>query len=721
MVEIVVVGQTLETDESTKIKYTSQISDIFDIAKVKASHTDSFSIPKTPNNVHIFQGLGLVGSTSSIPYDKIPATIKENGFDVVRNGWLNIKETTDRYQINIIDGAIDFYKDIENINIGDLDLSEINHTKTLESVIESFSNEFYRYIIGDYNGKNLVGEETPAINIDYQVPSARYKYLVEKIFQSFGWSYEGSIFSNEDYLDSWVTFPKETFSEEDQPKIVAELRKYSAIDNNPVNVVANTWAFPALKDWDSSTIYEGDLLDNWSFVAPETNQYQIRVSAKGWFRTKKKYSWAPNTWVSSNKQFFMNTIVNGQTLQQPLNVYTIEDEYFTTYVGNLQEGDIVTFEITGTTSPFNSETPESLNLTFFNVDISRNENPNISFTDEFKHFKITDFFNDFLRRFALTMVVDTDERKLNFYTLQERLDKTKAIDWSDKFVRRTKEIYVTGSYAQNNYFRQKYNGENQEFSDGVLIINNKNLPNDKTIYTSPFYSRTETFSDFLEANLVYPIWEREPKEVEGVVQVSYKSLSGRWYVIKSKENQNTVTFVSELSGASETVSGFPELYGKNTHYSELTPIYYDGYQSLLNSCKIHEMEFVLTELDRMNFDFIKPIYVEAESCFYLVNKITFEKDKPSKVEAIKINYSNVGGGNTHTHTLSFNDGCFSITNFIYGEMYHQFSYNGGDSWQTGSVPIPSSPSCGYTTSQPVLFRLVDRQGNIISNTIQINP
>ncbi len=112
MVELVVNGETIELDDLTRIKYTAQISDIFDIAKVKSSCTNSFTAPKTSNNVRILKGLGLTGSTSNTPYEKVPVTVKENGFDVIVNGWLNIKETTDRYVLAVIDGAIDFYKDI---------------------------------------------------------------------------------------------------------------------------------------------------------------------------------------------------------------------------------------------------------------------------------------------------------------------------------------------------------------------------------------------------------------------------------------------------------------------------------------------------------------------------------------------------------------------------------------------------------------------------------
>lgn len=714
MVEILVDGQALELDDLTKIKYTAQISDIFDIAKVKASHTNSFSVPKTYNNVRIFQGLGLMGSESNIPYEKIPATIKENGFDVVRNGWLNVVETSDKYKINIIDGAIDFFKEIENINIGDLDLSEINHTKTLESVINSFTNEYYRYIIGDYNGKNLAGEDFQDFNIDYQVPSARYKYLIEKIFQSFGWSFDGSIFSNEDYLNYWVTFPKATFSEDTEPTLIAKLNKGDFIDTSPILKSPNTYKFVGVESWDSSNIDEGSLINNWKFVAPEANQYFINIKSRGYFRRK-----ASNINLILNVPFQISVLKNGELLGQPLNVFNTDDFYHTTYFGMLQSGDVIDFEYTGNATLSLGQTPISLNLQFTEVNISRSPNANISFTDEFKDFKITDFFNDFLRRFGLTMVADNDSRTLHFYTLQERLNRSNTIDWSRKFVRRTKEVYVTGSYAQNNYFKQKYNSENQDFSDGVLVINNKNLPNEKTIYTSPFYSRTNIISDFLASNFTYPIWEKEPKENDGQVEISYKGLSGRWYMIKDKPIVNTIKLTSELTGSSEIVNEYPVLDGHNTHYSDLTPIYYNGYQTLLNSYKIHEMEFVITELDRINLDFTKPIYVEAEGSYYLLNKVTFETDKPSKVEAIKINFD-IETTN-YENILSYSDGCFNITNFEPGKFFFQFSYDDGANWAIGSIAIMENPSCGFSTLNPVLFRLVDGTGSVVSNTIQINP
>lgn len=643
MVELIVNGETLELDHNTNIKYTKQISDIFDIAKLKASHTNSFSVPKTPNNTQIFQGLGLVGSTSQIPYQKVPISLKEDGFDVVRNGWLDIKETTDVYKLNVIDGAIDFFKDIENVNIGDLDLSEIDHNKTLQSVIDSFINDNYRYIIGDYNGKTLVNG---AVNTDYLVPSARYKYLLEKIFTSFGWTWSGSIFSNNDYLDSWVTYPKSTLDEDDEPLLIAAMNKGQFTDSNPVSVGGSNsiWRFDNITSWDSSNVDEGVLLDNWRFEVPEDNTYYISVKSRGSFRIKR---WgilggATGGYSEINVPFQIIVKKNGQQIGV-LNVFNANPEYVSTFNGILIQGDIIDFDFIGYVANYsiNPEIPISLSIQFTEVNISRNQNPDVSFSEQFKNFKITDFFNDFIRRFGLTMIPDNDNRHLSFYTLSERLNTANSVDWSEKYVRRTSEGYLYGSYAQNNYYRHKYNGENEDFNDGILEINNKNLQSEKTLVTSPFYSRTNDITVLFDniSTFVYPVWSREPKETENGLEIDYKSLSGRFYVIKDKQPPShiTINLISELSGQDTWVSNPPIIDSSFTHYGDLTPKYYDKYYQLLNNCKIHKIEVALSVFDIINLDFTKPVYIQAEASYYLINKVDFESGKISTVEVVKIN------------------------------------------------------------------------------------
>lgn len=80
MVELIINGNQIELPKGTTIKYSKQISDIFDIAKVSCSFTSSFSFDKTPVNTQAMQQLGINGDSSAIPYQKKHITIKSKWF-----------------------------------------------------------------------------------------------------------------------------------------------------------------------------------------------------------------------------------------------------------------------------------------------------------------------------------------------------------------------------------------------------------------------------------------------------------------------------------------------------------------------------------------------------------------------------------------------------------------------------------------------------------------
>jgi hypothetical protein len=66
--------------------------------------------PKSPMNTQTLQGLGLVGSGSLTPYQKTYVNLLDNGFPVVLNGLLNVRETGNDYGIYIQEGFVDFLR-----------------------------------------------------------------------------------------------------------------------------------------------------------------------------------------------------------------------------------------------------------------------------------------------------------------------------------------------------------------------------------------------------------------------------------------------------------------------------------------------------------------------------------------------------------------------------------------------------------------------------------
>jgi len=618
----------LELPADTKIKYTKQISDIFNIAKVNASYTNAFNVPKTPENTAILDCLGLVGSTSKIPYQKTPVTVRENGIDLIKNGWLEVKETSDFYKINIIDGAIDFFKQIENSYLSDVDLSKIDHVKNPLTIRNSHSNPFYRYILADYGGRKHT--DFNHFYADYLVPSARYKHLIEQIARHFGWTFWGSVFSNSDYLNSWITYPKAIEEPTDDFQNVGFFKK------NPTNFYVGQ-SF-TIESWDVKSIATIDSKkflseQNGKITVKETNSYRIKVEAKGlaYYKDGQTY------YFSVHQNFDVNhPLVVGNSGNQK------------TYEGILNVNKIIEFVVSAPPyypygAGYYMEMLDYINISYLQVTIYKNKSATVSFTEEFKNIRITDFFNDFLRRFALTPVFDNDNRSVTFYTLAERLNRNNAVDWSDKFIRRDKETYLYGSYGQRNYFRHKYNSENQSFSDGILQVDNQNLPSEKTLFQSVFYSFENRYVTILgRVTPVYPIWETEISEKDnGQIEFSYKSLNGRFYFVQTQKGtfSGLIAIVSEKNPQNASGLSGPQasvVSPVNTTYKELIGKNYGGYKNLLNGCKVHSFTMALSIADVVNLDFTKPIYIKQEASYYLLNKVEYQNGGRAKVEAVRM-------------------------------------------------------------------------------------
>ncbi len=162
IVELWYEGKMLDLYEGTDISHTLQINDVAEVKDRQASYTNSFKIPKTPNNVKILGGLGLPSSNSIAPYIKPNALLKIEGFDFLTQAWLQAKSTDDEYDIAIYSGIIEFFKKFDNKTIGGEPklvslISEINHNKNLSTVIATQNDDTlkYQYLFADFNGEHI--------------------------------------------------------------------------------------------------------------------------------------------------------------------------------------------------------------------------------------------------------------------------------------------------------------------------------------------------------------------------------------------------------------------------------------------------------------------------------------------------------------------------------------------------------------------------------------
>lgn len=633
MVELTADGKRIDLPSDAKIKYTKRIGDIFDIASVVSSYTNSFKGLKTPNNTANFEGLGLVGDSSSIPYRKISANLSSDGASVIPAGWLSIKKTGDDYDLSIIDGMIDFFKAIENKTLGkDLDLSDFAHEKNLETVINSFTNDFYRYLVADYNGKTktISGSDT-VINVDYLVPCFSVMKLLDVVMYTFGYTY--STANLQDLSGLYITYPKDPASTSSiEP--VAELSKGLYVSSNK-SIEGSRYVSNSFMPWTTTNVVEGTMSGN-NYVAPESGIYQIDFDIQGYLFAGGGLF--PNSYYAIS----LSININGTETFLFTGSDDTEEPASGSITRTLNEGDVVSFKIIRLGLLYQSI------ITFHHhhtdIVISKTNQGVIDFTDAFADYSIKDFFKELVWFTGTTPVIEGNN--IRFLTIKDRISLEGSQDLSDSFVARKSEEYLPDGYAQKNTFRHKYQDENRKDQDGYIEVNNANIPDEKVVAASKIYAPEMTFETFESQESLnfrtrkFRIWDTEAKEnSEGETEITYKGLTGRFFFIREKASPSgNWKFGSDLVTDTGTVSGtIPTGDNFRTTYSQIVPEKYAEMTQLLNNFRKMDFELALSVQQFLKIDITKCVYFAKEAAYFLINQITFQEGGLSQMEAIKIN------------------------------------------------------------------------------------
>jgi hypothetical protein len=544
---------------------------------------------------------------------------------MVYKGWAVIQSTDKEYKINIYDGNIDLYKAIENKSLGDLDLSEIDHTKNLTSVVNTFTaNLNYKYLVADYNGEMVYN--TNRINIDYLVPSAKVSYLWNKIFDTYGFTYSGSVFNTVDFTNLWLSYPKVTANNE---------APIPLFEGSSGSIGTTIDIFP-VKFNQSIVIDNIQDVNKQQFIIETTGTYNIDLT--GTASVFYRYTAAGTSITIGTQSFnYINVYKNGIIIGN--NTIGSFD-----YIFNI--GDVITVNYPPPSLFQGSNVSQRIYSGNLNLKIKKYNADVISFSNELKDFSIKDFITEILNRFGLTPFKDKYENHYRFLTLQELLQNNTVIDWSreqNKFVEKISEKYIFGSYAQENNFTYKYNDSESDYYNSEILIDNLNLADNKVVVNSRVYApekeRTTLIHD-LQTN-VYKVWDKEIKEGGSI---TYKGLSKRYYLMREASHTFTATtqIGSKVLGTHQAITTVPVESFYNLRMEDVVRNYYDTIGAILNYSKIIEATIYLNEKNISDMDFSKLYWIKQLSSYFLLNKVNnFTNKGITKVELIKVDYTPV--------------------------------------------------------------------------------
>ena len=642
MVQIQYLGSFLDIKENEKVTYTIQVQDLADVSSVASSVTTSFKLPKTKNNYEALKSLSLPSDTSNFPYLKNVCKLYNFGTTLIDNGWLKINNSDEEsFNVNIENGIIDFFKDIEGKTIGnDLDLSDTNHNKDLITVINSFERNDYTYIIADYNGLNTyLKGGVNYINVDYLVPSLNSKYIWDKIFNSIGYTYSGSVFNSELFTNLWVTYPKAPPTEADDEQLPNPVLRLSTNKTGNIEYVGDQTYRILEFNLENVTTNDNDFLNN-KLIVKHTGTYNLKSIIYGYADYRITNNWGGE--IGSEESILLPALRINGVIKLFSNDYTL----------NLKQGDIVEFLCTwhGLSSSNRIFILKGIVFLSYDFKLTQISQQVVDFASEFLDVSLSEFIKEIMMRFALTPFIDVESKHIKFLTLSERINTNNVKDWTDKFVRRTDENYIYKGYAQRNWLKHKYNDENATFNNGFLSVSNQTLQPQKDLYSSKFYSFNNEITSFYDSDFTnnsFPIWNREINETINndttpptkTYDVNYKGLSNRFYFIRRNILPKTINIGSQLLRIEETANNVAIVDTKNLSYSDAVNNYKD-FVKVLNDTRIHEIELFLNINDLLDLDLESLYYFSQENQYYILNRITIDlTNNINKAEFIRVKYN----------------------------------------------------------------------------------
>jgi hypothetical protein len=696
----------LDLPKNFVIARTKQVNDIGRLDNRQANFSQKVKLPKTKKNKLAFNNLGDGASVSTIPYERNGIFLyNHTGECEIFNGWGVVENTNKYYNLTIYDGAIDFYKAIDNKVLTDIGVSDLNHTKNTASVVASWSaSSPYRYIVADYNGKVFFFDSgNQILNIDYLVPCVNVKWLWDRVFSFFGFTYTGAVFQIEEFTNLWMTFPKGVNNSAIAPQLIYQNTNFSSAPDRELDGSIYRYY---LNHINPSPTLGTFLAGNNTYLVDQDGTYRFEMIGS----ITVDIEIAPGL-ISANQPANVLLRINTAPGQNPNGDLS------------LQQGQTVRWF--ASYPLFNNDTISSINFSNdFEIKIYKLDGEIIDFENALIDFKVKDFLNEILWRFNLTPFKDKYTNNIDFLTLGQRLQNTNYYDWSDRYTGQVNEKYIYSNYGQQNNLKYKYNDQESDFNDGKLLINNVNLPDNVDVIKSNIYSPNKEKNEIYDSLYnVYPLWQKEANEGTSNINIKYKSLDKRYYFLRSEDITQSGFIGSESLTESQSFTGYPRERYTRLPFQDIVQDYYMQMYGILNETKLIEANIRLDDNLVNNIDFKRLVFIKQLSNYYIINKIpNYVSKGVYKVELIRVKYSSVvQPTNSFIVITNYNpinnELTFVVNDYEPNTAILQISSDNGITWNSGGVTVISPKNLVLNSGDKVRFK--HNTEDLYSNTYTI--
>lgn len=638
--EIYINDSLIEISTPKTIGLTFQVASIFDPESRSGNLTNSFIAPFTLVNNIVLGNLLNINSDSNLPYQRNTAKIVQNGIEIVPNGFALIDEASNGYKIAIYSGNVSFFDLIKDLNVSDLDWTDLNHVYATTAIKNSFNNvDKYIYPIIEW-GKNInLLNTSNSIDAISLIPCLFLKTIFDRVFTYINYTVKGTFILTSEYPRLITNINKWGFSQSEvesfrgyadtitpvsssftvtagsgtiSQNISITYTNFTIADFTTINYTPSDWVFG-----DLSFYY------HYEFIRPATG---VLVTLVGKIY-KDGVLVASNTFSTSGfpsgaVQFVgTKNIIFSNIFFDPSSVYSVELTLNGQRTGSDYNISYQLFASNFTIDPKGS-IPIGATIPFTSL---LNTNVGNIFKDISNMYNLITQTNEVTREVFISPLNDLTRNIPN------------AINWSDK-IDLSKKItvkYNIGSYAQTNIL--KYADDEDVFIDtgkGSINVLNENLPKESTlIELSAVASDSVVRTNNLETPNV------KFQEIQGG---SFDKKKQRYFLL---EKQNIPIILNGVTCSTNIPYCYFSKTGKadSLDFTSLIAANYGTLQGMLNKIKFVSAYFQLKETDVVNIDFTIPVYLDISdgrtvvNGYFYINKISnFKVDSSTLVELIRL-------------------------------------------------------------------------------------
>jgi hypothetical protein len=623
LVEIYYNDTLLDLADNEVIPITKQVNEVGDLNTLKSDYTREFKIKRTRVMELLFENAGLISSTTRVPYTELEVYVYIDGLEVIPKGRLALNRADELYYYcNVYSGAKNFFDTIKDKKLGELDISELDHTWNASTAANSvILDRNYKYLACDHSDDGLMIELDGAnfkMNDFTTRPFVKAKYLFDKIMSTEAVVLDSDIESDELFAKMYLNIVTLKANNPNLDSYLSDIRLLYTYQIGYLDTVQ-------LK-FDSGVTYilnpKGVIWESGnSILTPFTANYKFHIEG------------------SFGNIFDYEFVITANDVEQEVTV-----------IENTPRFSIVSVDLTiGDEAKFFVRRIVAGNLfnTFKRLKVLSIEYTKVSIGSIFSlanHLPVmsqADYVKGICKFFGLIPDFDTLTNTLRLWNINRIIDnKNIAEDWSKYLSVSDYELGYSLDYAKVNRLKWKADKDVVEgLGNAAINVNDETLPTEKTILDMPFSfcrtaSRTIPASPSFVSALASIGWYQsipdstDYKENENVAPrlVTAESVgTGVGYY----DILNTTTY---LTTSGQALKASVELLSLNTAIS-----YNAAIVNMLDSTKVLKLKFNLPAKVIAGLDHSIPIYLEQYTEYFFIKKVSnWIAGKLCEVELIKI-------------------------------------------------------------------------------------